>query len=400
MKNVARYDKGQVRGEAELTPEGYIRANAVVTRTGVFHYKNFDGTIRRELRHPDDVWNADSIASMEMIPVTNNHPSEAIVNSENASRLAIGHTGETIKRDGEFVLANLVITHKDGVDAAMKFGRKELSLGYHVDVEDEEGVYKGEPYDARQRNIRYNHLALVDTARAGPEARLALDSQAGIEILKGVKPMSKRKIKIDEDNEIMVEESTADYIERLQSDLRNLNDEKARVEQREKDAKEELSRVESEIKMIQGKLEKSEAEKDSMKDKMNSKEEDEKEKEKEVSMDSESFRKAVAERVKLLEFAKLKLDSETISKLDLMSDEEVKKAVIQKCRKSISLDGKGSIYLDAMFDTILDENTVQKVNLDNVRHTHNKIDGAENNSLDARDKMIETQKNAHKAGSK
>lgn len=398
MINVCRYDKGQVRGEVELTPEGYIRATAVVTRTGVFHYRNFDGTVRRELRHPDDVWNADSIASMEMIPVTNDHPSAEIVNSENANRLAIGYTGETIKRDGEFVLANLVITHKDGVEAATKFGRKELSLGYHVDVTDEEGVYKGEPYDARQRNIRYNHLALVDTARAGPEARLALDSQAGIEILKEVKPMSKRKIKIDEDNEIMVEESTADYIERLQSDLRNLNDEKSRVEQREKDAQEEIKRVEEEIKTIQGKLEKSEAEKDSMKDKMNSADEDEKERE--VSMDSDKFKKAVAERVKLLEFAKLKLDSETISNLDKMTDEEIKKAVIQKCRKSISLDGKGALYMDAMFDTILDENAVQKVNLDNVRQSHTKVDSSTSTPSDSRDKMIENQKNAHKAGSK
>ena len=398
MKNVARYDKGAVRGEAEITPEGYIRANAVVTRTGVFHYRNFDGTVRRELRHPDDVWDEESIASMAMIPVTNNHPSECIVNSKNASRLSIGHTGETIKRDGEFVLANLVITHQEGVKAAMEFGRKELSLGYHVDVEDEEGIYKGEAYDARQRNIRYNHLAIVDTARAGPEARLALDSQAGIEILKEVKPMGKRKIKIDADNEIMVEESTADYIEKLQNDLRNLNDERDRVEKREKDAREELSRVESEIKIIEGKLQTSEAERDSMKDKLNSSEEDYRQRE--VSMDSDKFKKAVADRVQLLEFAKLKLDSETLSKIDKMSDTDIKKAVVSKCRKSISLDGKGSVYLDAMFDTIVDENSVQKVNLDNVRNNHLKIDNAESSTGNARDSMMENQKNAHKAGRK
>lgn len=117
-------------------------------------------------------------------------------------------------------------------------------------------------------------------------------------------------------------------------------------------------------------------------------------------MDSDKFKKAVAERVKLLEFAKLKLDSETISNLDKMTDEEIKKAVIQKCRKSISLDGKGALYMDAMFDTILDENAVQKVNLDNVRQSHTKVDSSTSTPSDSRDKMIENQKNAHKAGSK
>ena len=86
-KNVARYDRGSVRGDAIVTDEGYIRAHAVVTRTGVFLYKNADGSTRRELRHPDDVWNEDSIATMDLIPVTNGHPSEKLVTAENSKRL-------------------------------------------------------------------------------------------------------------------------------------------------------------------------------------------------------------------------------------------------------------------------------------------------------------------------
>ena len=47
LNDVARFDRGQVKGDAFITDEGYIKANAIVTRTGVFLYKNPDGTIRK-----------------------------------------------------------------------------------------------------------------------------------------------------------------------------------------------------------------------------------------------------------------------------------------------------------------------------------------------------------------
>lgn len=91
--DIARYDKGVVQGETTVTEEGFIKARAIVTRTGVFLYKNADGTIRKELRHPDDVWQLDSLESMKMIPIVNGHPTERLVTSENAKRLSIGFTG-------------------------------------------------------------------------------------------------------------------------------------------------------------------------------------------------------------------------------------------------------------------------------------------------------------------
>lgn len=383
MTKVARYDRASVKGDAKITDEGYIRANAVVTRTGIFQYQNGDGTIRRELRHPDDVWNADSISSMELIPITNGHPHEKLVSSQNAKRLAIGYTGETIKKEGDYLLTNMVITDQEGVDAVTKHGRKELSLGYMVDLEEKEGVYNGEPYDARQRNIRYNHLAIVDKARAGNEARIALDSKDAIEleILTEVVPMAKRKIKIDNE-EVMVDESTADYIARLEDDLKNLEEEKARVE--------------GEIKMIAAKLERAEGEKDSMRDKLSSMED--KVATVKMSHDSADFKKAVQERIKLYKVAEDNLDATSLTKLDSMSDIEIKRSIIQQCRKSINLDGKSEIYIDAMFDTILDDKVKLSVNLDNVSFVKRDVSNqdGEDPVKSAQIKMMERQKNAHK----
>lgn len=376
--HVTRFDRGLVKGDASVTDEGYIRANAVVTRTGVFLYQNPDGTIRRELRHPDDVWDKESIDSMHLIPITNNHPQEKLVTAENAKRLKIGYTGETIVRDDPHVLAKIVITDQEGVDAIKKFGRKELSLGYTVDLLEEPGVYNGEEYDARQTNIRYNHLAIVDKARAGGEARIALDSADAIEITKEVVDMSQKKIKID-NKEVMVDESTADYIARLEDDRKNLTD--------------ELERVKGELEMIDEKLAKAEAERDSSRMMYEKSEE----KTREMNHDSASFRKAVSDRMKLIKIAECNLDSAVVTKLDSCSDLEIKKLVIEACRKSLKLDGKSPAYLEAMFDTIVDEQVKKTVNVDNVMFADFKAD-SDNDLLKARQAMMDKMKQAHKGG--
>lgn len=158
------------------TPEGYLRGDAVVTRLGVFRYRNPDGSERLELRHPDDVLQAQSLDSLKLIPITIDHPA-ALVSPANARELAVGTTGENYRIDGRHIVSPISITHADGI-AAVQAGKRELSLGYAVDLVEETGTYNGEAYTHRQTNIRYNHLAIVDVARAGQAARINLDGAA------------------------------------------------------------------------------------------------------------------------------------------------------------------------------------------------------------------------------
>lgn len=333
---VARFDKGVVRGEAIITDEGYIKANAVVTRTGVFLYKNPDGTLRRELRHPDEVLKEDSLQTMKMIPVTNGHPASRLVTADNAKELAIGFTGESISQDNQYILANFLITDADGVRDVIEKNKKELSLGYTVDLIPEQGEYFGEPYDFRQTNIKYNHLSLVDAARAGPEARIALDSEDAEEIDRKMEvAMTKKKIRIRGD-EYYMEPDAAEGAEKLMEDLKNLEDEKRRVE--------------AEIAMIREKLDKTTAERDSMRDKLNGMQE-----EIDRKMDSAEIRKGVKERLKLYRVAEKKLDRDMLAKLDDMSDLDIKKAVIRAGNRNVILDGKSDVYIQARFDAILED---------------------------------------------
>src|SRR5210317_192489 len=113
VEKMKRYDQAELVGKISKTDEGYLRGSAIVTRTGVFDYLNADGSIRRELRHPDHVFSKDSLSSLKMIPVTNNHPDERMVNAQNADRLSIGQTGESVAVDGRYVIASMTITHSD-----------------------------------------------------------------------------------------------------------------------------------------------------------------------------------------------------------------------------------------------------------------------------------------------
>lgn len=163
------------------TEEGYIRGEAVVTRLGVFTYANADGTLRKELRHPDDVLAADSIASLAQIPITVGHPTE-MVTSKNVDSLSVGMTGDQPRIDGGHILVPLTVTGKAGLDAINR-GKRELSLGYKLDLVAETGRYDGQEYTHRQRNIRYNHLAIVDQGRAGKAARLNFDGIDEVSVL-------------------------------------------------------------------------------------------------------------------------------------------------------------------------------------------------------------------------
>jgi hypothetical protein len=56
---------------------------------------------------------------------------------------------------------------------AMVSGKRQLSAGYVCELDWTPGLTAdGEAYDAQQRSIKINHLALVDRARAGSQARI------------------------------------------------------------------------------------------------------------------------------------------------------------------------------------------------------------------------------------
>lgn len=138
-------------------------------------YRNADGSERRELRLPEEVFKADSLATLAMVPITLGHPVEGgthiAVTGANASKYSVGAIGDTVKQDGRYVTAPFKI-HADAAISAVENGTRELSCAYDCRLEWTPGVYNGERYDAIQRDIVSNHVAIVARGRAGAEMRI------------------------------------------------------------------------------------------------------------------------------------------------------------------------------------------------------------------------------------
>lgn len=182
--SVQRFDLGEV-SNVERTDQGYLRCDGTLTRTGVFVYRLAGGTVRRELRTPDEVFNADSMRSFELAPLTNDHPAEKVT-ADNTGKYQVGSVTSPARNESRLD-AKIQITDSKAITDA-EGGKRQLSCGYRCDLEERSGVTMGIPgvadglrFDAVQRNIRGNHVALVDVARAGPDATLRLDSGAAVQ---------------------------------------------------------------------------------------------------------------------------------------------------------------------------------------------------------------------------
>lgn len=306
-----RFDRNPLP-KVSKTKEGYIKGMAIVTRTGIFKYVDNQGNIRLELRHPEDVLEEDSLESLKQIPITVEHPT-VLVDSTNAKNLSVGLTGETVKVDGENIKTTVTITALDGINAVDN-GKEELSLGYTLDLEEEEGVYNGQLYTHRQKNIRYNHLAIVERGRAGANARLNFDSfECGMIVDENIKLERENMVKINIDNvDVEVDEAVKKAYDSLKARLDSATAETEALKAKLDETEEQLKKA------------------------------------KEINSDSAISEKAKA-RVELIAKAGKVVN---IDGLYDLSDREIKLSVIKSRYDSLDLTDKSDDYVSARFDAI------------------------------------------------
>jgi hypothetical protein len=140
-----------------------ICENAILGKAGVQKYHaselglTSNGIILVE-RPEEEVFRDESLSSLRGKTVTLNHPDED-VSAENHSYLAKGFVLD-VRRDGNLIRGDIKITDKDTIDLILNKDMVELSLGYETKLE-----YK-DSKNLVQREIVYNHLALVERGRA------------------------------------------------------------------------------------------------------------------------------------------------------------------------------------------------------------------------------------------
>ncbi|WP_226948879.1 DUF2213 domain-containing protein [Rhizorhabdus wittichii] len=158
-------------------PDGRIAAVAKFARTGCQTYLGAelgrpDLTTVTVYRPEDEVFAQDAMASFAHKAITLDHPGED-VSATNWKRLAVGFTEGRVARDGGFVEIPLMLADAQAVSAYDQGRARELSAGYSCELVWGDGIAPdGTPFQATQRSIRGNHIALVPAGRAGSECRI------------------------------------------------------------------------------------------------------------------------------------------------------------------------------------------------------------------------------------
>lgn len=335
----------------ELTPEGYLKGRGIITNVGVFTYRLSDGTIRRELRTPEEVFHPDSRESLKQKPVTDNHPPAAIdVNAENIKKFSRGGTGSETFNDPYALATDIIITDKDLVKKAQEKEMDSFSAGYKRDFDPTPGVWCGQEYDGVQRNIRYNHVAVVPTGRAGDLAKIILDSNEEELYIQSAAVGSDNNIIIEDiqkmSENLNLKKVVLDSIE-YQAEkpvVDKMNDYKKRLDIAEKslDKKDvDVGTMKKELDTKNKELEKLMAERDGLKDKIDNLEKDKK--------DAADIDKLVDEKLNLLKMAK----DAGIEKTDDLTNTDIKKEIICKMSKSTKVEDlkeKSEDYINARYD--------------------------------------------------
>ena len=175
MKTVERIDKALLIGKVKKTDDGYVKGLACVARSGILEYVE-GGKIIRELVRPETLAKADSLETLKMKPITNDHPSVKLLTTENIKQFQVGFTGETVKVDDGLLYSSISINDNKAIQA-VDSGKRELSCGYTCNLDESGGVWNGQKYDREQLNRKYNHVAICDLGRAGSVASLHYSSQ-------------------------------------------------------------------------------------------------------------------------------------------------------------------------------------------------------------------------------
>lgn len=316
---------------------GFLVVNALPTRAGIFTYINADGSERKELRHPDEVFKAESMNTLKGKPVTDLHPQAGKVNSKNSKGLMVGFSTEEVsKTDENYIKTTLNITDEDTIQKIESGRQVELSCGYSTDVIDESGEYNGEKFDCKQTNIKYNHIATVPRGRAGAKSRIYCDSledaaSTDFEIslredeIMTTKTLVQLRVDAAQVGTLKVDELNFKIDEEFQPHLQKAID--------------RADTLLAHAKTLQDKVDAQEGTIDELKTKADK------------AVDPETLTDMVKERADILGVA----GHVGLKDFDDKSNSDLKKAVVVARNDGLNLDDKADAYIDARYDAVVEQ---------------------------------------------
>lgn len=321
------------------TSSGYLVCEVKAGRTGIQLYNGAelgfkDKEVIRVYRPREEVFKDEAMATFAHLPITVGHPKE-LVNSKNWKQLARGYTGDEVKEekddkdDTRYVRVPLALMDEEAISYVENGSRKELSFGYTCDLDFTPGKTEdGQEYDAVQRDLRGNHLALVSAGRAGRNCRIGDD---------GDRTMNTKIVTVD-GYQVETTEAGAQAITTLSTKLDKVMGDAAKVANDHKvalDAKDtEIAALKSQIAAKDADLGKKDGEIENLK--------------KEVG-DQSKIDDMIAERSDVITKARA-----IAADVDYkgMKTSDIRRAAITKAKGADRIKDKSDEYVEALFDEL------------------------------------------------
>ena len=151
-----------------------------MTKIGVFPYLGRQispelepDKIYQVLRPEEELTSPETLKSLELIPLVNEHTmlgtKDGMMPAEEKG--VHGVTGQHPKVQKPLITNDLKVFSEE-LKNEIENGKKELSAGYSCRYDLTPGEYNGQHYDAIQRDVRFNHIALVGEGRMGKDVRV------------------------------------------------------------------------------------------------------------------------------------------------------------------------------------------------------------------------------------
>lgn len=210
---------GSLTKQWERSEDGFLRCRARVLREGIMPYARAElKDIPEEcVSDPimmmislDTISSAESLRSLEgAVVVVGDH---MWVSPENAKNAIHGHAAGSPRVDGPYLEVDLLVTDPVAIARIESGECPEISAAYHAESIFEPGDFDGQAYDARQVQLRYNHIAVIPAGkgRAGADVRILNsqgdDEMSDIKMVRVTLPRTGRFINTDEDGARALEE--------------------------------------------------------------------------------------------------------------------------------------------------------------------------------------------------
>ncbi len=188
-----------MKSAREIDTNGWIEIKKnPISKCGVFPYlggsipiKGLEaGKFYNVYRPAEELNSPETIESFKLLPWIDDHAMIGPNEDTPAEVKGIhGVTGEDVFFEEPFLYANLKL-FSEKLGKKIENEKRELSLGYKADWALEDGIYNGVPYQVVQRNIRGNHLALVNEGRSGHQVAV-LDHKETLDEVSLMEPEKK-----------------------------------------------------------------------------------------------------------------------------------------------------------------------------------------------------------------